>query len=124
MPLHRAGSHVAIASAVSRATGLVRSLVVAAVIGVAAVADAYNGANSFPNMVYELLLGGILSSILVPWLIRARLRGSRYSVEFTQRLLVACSVVMLLITIAAAAAAPASQADPPLCSTTAPAAAP
>lgn len=106
MPLHRAGSHVAIASAVSRATGLVRSLVVAAVIGVAAVADAYNGANSFPNMVYELLLGGILSSILVPWLIRARLRGSRYSVEFTQRLLVACSVVMLLITIAAVAAAP------------------
>ncbi|MBM4655928.1 hypothetical protein GS640_10425 [Rhodococcus hoagii] len=38
----------------------------AAVLGTAAVGDAYNGANGLPNMVYELLLGGVLSSVLVP----------------------------------------------------------
>ena len=31
-----------------------------AALGTGLVADAYNGANSFPNMVYELMLGGVL----------------------------------------------------------------
>jgi len=60
-PVARAGGHVAVAGVVSRLAGLVRTLVLAAVLGVAAVADAYNGANSFPNMVYELLLGSRLA---------------------------------------------------------------
>jgi hypothetical protein len=72
---------------VSRLTGLFRTLVLAGVLGVSAVADAYNGANSFPNMVYELLLGGVLSSVFVPLLVRAHLRGPTYSLLFTQRLL-------------------------------------
>ncbi|NKU60925.1 hypothetical protein GS883_21665 [Rhodococcus hoagii] len=41
----------------------------------AAVGDAYNGANTMPNMVYELLLGGVMSSVVIPVLARARLRG-------------------------------------------------
>jgi len=53
------------------------------------VADAYNGANSFPNMIYELLLGGLLSSLFIPMLMRARLRGRQYTQVFTQRVLAA-----------------------------------
>ena len=42
-----------------------------------AVGDAYNGGNTFPNMVYELLLGGVLSSVLIPLLVHAQERRRR-----------------------------------------------
>ena len=42
-----------------------------------AVGDAYNVGNNFPNMVYELLLGGVLSSVLIPLLVHAQERRRR-----------------------------------------------
>jgi putative peptidoglycan lipid II flippase len=44
----------------SRATGLLRLAAVAAALGVTEnrVADAYNYANTAPNIIYELVLGG------------------------------------------------------------------
>jgi len=42
------------------------------VLGTAAVGESYNGANTLPNMVYELLIGGVLSSAVLPLLMRAR----------------------------------------------------
>ncbi|MGH3890971.1 MAG: lipid II flippase MurJ [Rhodococcus qingshengii] len=68
--LAKMGGQVALASTVSRITGFVRTLALAAVLGIALVSDAYNAANSFPNMVYQLLLGGILASVLLPYLTR------------------------------------------------------
>ena len=61
-------SNLAVASgtAMSRLTGLIRVAVFFAVLGRSALSDAYNQANATPNLVYELLLGGILSSSLVP----------------------------------------------------------
>jgi putative peptidoglycan lipid II flippase len=50
----------------SRLTGLIRVAVFFAIVGRSALSDAYNQANATPNLVYELLLGGILSSSLVP----------------------------------------------------------
>ena len=47
-------------------------------LGQTSLADAYNLANTTPNIVYELLLGGILSATLVPVFVeppRARRRG-------------------------------------------------
>ena len=46
---------MAIGSLVSRITGFIRTLAIAAALGAAGVGDAFNGANTFPNMVYELL---------------------------------------------------------------------
>ena len=57
---------VAVGTALSRITGLIRVVVFSYVIGQTALADAYDGANNSPNAVYELLLGGILSASLVP----------------------------------------------------------
>ena len=79
--LAKMGGQVALASTVSRITGFVRTLALAAVLGVALVSDAYNAANSFPNMVYQLLLGGILASVLLPYLTRQRSRGAGRSNE-------------------------------------------
>lgn len=102
----RATGAVAVATAASRATGLVRTLALAAVLGTAAVGDAYNGANSMPNMVYELLLGGVMSSVFVPALARARLRGRTCSRVFTQRLLLATVLAAAAVTTLAVACAP------------------
>jgi putative peptidoglycan lipid II flippase len=57
---------VATGTALSRITGLARSVVFAIIIGQTALSDAYNSANNSPNAVYELLLGGVLSASLVP----------------------------------------------------------
>ncbi len=57
---------VALGTALSRLTGLIRIVVFSIIIGQTALADAYDGANNSPNAIYELLLGGILSASLVP----------------------------------------------------------
>ena len=64
--LWRANLTVASGTALSRATGLLRIIVFGAMIGQTALADAYDAANNAPNVVYELLLGGILAASLVP----------------------------------------------------------
>ena len=99
---------MAIASAASRLTGFLRSLAVTAAIGVALVGNAYNTANTLPNIVYELLLGGVLTSVVVPLLVQAQERDRDRGVAYTQRLLslaVAGLVgATLLATVAAAGA--------------------
>ena len=57
---------VAAGTALSRLTGFARFAVFGVIFGRAALWDAYNAANNSPNMVYELLLGGVLSATLVP----------------------------------------------------------
>jgi len=64
--LLRSNVIVALGTALSRVTGLIRVMVLGFVIGQTALADAYNAANSSPNAIYELLLGGVLSASLVP----------------------------------------------------------
>ncbi len=50
----------------SRLTGFAKWAMLGAALGFTTLADAYNLANILPNMVYELVLGGILSAVLVP----------------------------------------------------------
>jgi putative peptidoglycan lipid II flippase len=64
--LVRSSAAVATGTLLSRLTGLLRIAVLAYAIGRATLADTYNLANSTPNIVYELLLGGVLSATLVP----------------------------------------------------------
>ncbi|MCB0967986.1 MAG: murein biosynthesis integral membrane protein MurJ [Ilumatobacter sp.] len=64
--LLRSNLVVASGTAMSRLSGLARWFVFAYVIGQTALADAYVLANETPNIVYDLLLGGVLSATLVP----------------------------------------------------------
>ncbi|MDX6208799.1 MAG: putative peptidoglycan lipid flippase, partial [Frankiales bacterium] len=57
---------MATGTVVSRGTGLLRTVVIAGVIGSRGFGDAYNIANTLPNIIYELLLGGVLTSVVVP----------------------------------------------------------
>jgi putative peptidoglycan lipid II flippase len=64
--LARSSAFVAAGTLLSRLTGLLRVIVLAAAIGKATLADTYNLANITPNIVYELLVGGVLAATLVP----------------------------------------------------------
>jgi putative peptidoglycan lipid II flippase len=69
---------MAVGTAMSRLTGFARLIVLAVVLGVKPLADAFNLGNNTPNMLYDLLLGGVLSSTLVPVLsARFSLSGER-----------------------------------------------
>jgi putative peptidoglycan lipid II flippase len=75
--LVRSSAAVAMGTLLSRVTGLVRVAVLAYAVGRASLADTYNLANSTPNIVYELVLGGVLSATLVPLFVDHLERGDR-----------------------------------------------
>jgi putative peptidoglycan lipid II flippase len=78
--LARSTALMATGTLLSRITGLLRVTVLVGTLGVgeSRLADVYNVANTTPNIVYELVLGGILSSIFVPVFVEVRsTRGQR-----------------------------------------------
>jgi putative peptidoglycan lipid II flippase len=102
----RSSATMAVGSIVSRVTGFLRTAAIGAAIGSAAVSDDYNVANTLPNMVYELLLGGVLASVVVPLLVRARTRDTDRGEAYAQRLLTLATVFLGAATVVAVAAAP------------------
>ncbi|NLT56934.1 MAG: murein biosynthesis integral membrane protein MurJ [Actinomycetales bacterium] len=66
---------MAIGTAASRITGFARTLLLVTVLGVGGVKQAFDVANTMPNILYTLLIGGMLTSTLVPQLVQARTRG-------------------------------------------------
>jgi putative peptidoglycan lipid II flippase len=73
---------VAVWTAISRATGVIRGIVIAAVLGATLFANTYQFTNSLPNLVFYGLLGGsMLSSLLIPELVRHIDTGNRSGTE-------------------------------------------
>ncbi|CAL9581746.1 lipid II flippase MurJ [Streptomyces sp. enrichment culture] len=103
----RSGALMAAGSVVSRATGFVRSAVVVAALGTGLLGDAYTVANTVPNILYMLLIGGALNAVFVPELVRAARQHPDGGAAYTDRLLTACTAALLLLTAAAVLAAPA-----------------
>jgi len=64
--LQRATLGMAVGTAASRLTGVGRILVLAYALGFHHLADAYNLANTTPNMLYDIVLGGVLSATFIP----------------------------------------------------------
>ncbi|MDQ3973824.1 MAG: murein biosynthesis integral membrane protein MurJ, partial [Actinomycetota bacterium] len=99
-----------VGTVLSRLSGFGRLAALTAALGVAEgpLADAFNTANVAPNIVYELVLGGVLSSVLVPVFVdtlrRDGLAGQHRHVANTVMTL-AC-LVLLAMVLAAMAAAP------------------
>ncbi|MFW3171571.1 murein biosynthesis integral membrane protein MurJ, partial [Geodermatophilus sp. CPCC 206100] len=102
----RAAGTMAVATLVSRLTGLLRTMVLAAALGVGLVNDAYNTSNTLPNIVYELLLGGVLTSVIVPLLVHAQERDRDQGVRYAQRLFTVLVAALLVVTALAILAAP------------------
>lgn len=62
----RAATTVTAWNLVARATGFVRVLATASALGIAALGDTYQRTNQVSNVLFELLAGGMLFSVLVP----------------------------------------------------------
>ena len=103
--LGRASSLMAVASLVSRITGFLRQLALVAVLGLGVVNDSYTVANTLPNIVYELLLGGVLTSVMVPLLIRAQTEDADGGEAYTRRLLTMAGAALAVATLVAMATA-------------------
>jgi putative peptidoglycan lipid II flippase len=97
---------MAIGSLVSRGTGFLRTLMLAAALGGALVGDSYTTAQIFPGMVYEFLLGGVLTSVLIPVLIRRRKTDPDQGQAYAQRLLSLAVIALGLAALIATVAAP------------------
>lgn len=102
----RSGALMAAGSIVSRATGFVRSAVVVAALGTGLLGDGYAVANTVPNILYMLLIGGALNAVFVPELVRAAKEHADGGSAYTDRLLTACTAALVALTAVAVLAAP------------------
>ncbi len=101
--LLRSNLTVATGTALSRVTGLLRIMVFGWIIGQTALSDAYLIANETPNIVYDLLLGGVLSATLVP-LFSAFIEAE--DDEATNVVITISATLMAALTVVAVVAAP------------------
>ena len=96
---------------VSRLLGLVRTLVFSQSVGASCLGAAYVTANQVPNLIYELVLGGALTSAMVPVLARSAERAAADPAEkarvgqITSALLTWSMIILVPLTLAIAAAA-------------------
>ncbi|MFH8515578.1 murein biosynthesis integral membrane protein MurJ [Streptomyces gelaticus] len=102
----RNGAVMAAGSVVSRATGFIRSAVVVAALGTGLGADGYTVANTVPNILYTLLIGGALNAVFVPELVRAAKNHADGGAAYTDRLLTVCTATLLALTGVTVLAAP------------------
>jgi putative peptidoglycan lipid II flippase len=66
----RSSAVVAVGTALSRVTGFLRIAALAYALGVTTLGGTYSYANETPNIVYELLLGGVFTATLVPLFVK------------------------------------------------------
>jgi len=100
---------MSVGTTLSRVTGFLRLSAMAYALGITEtrLADAYNIANITPNIVYELALGGILSSVFVPVFVQwLQSRGREAAWDVARRVLGIAAVSLSIISILGIALAP------------------
>ena len=104
--LFKASGIMAIGTILSRITGFIRSVLAVAVLGTALLADSYNVANTMPNILYNLLVGGALTAVFVPQLVRS-FSDPDGGDGFASRLLTTISVILFALVAVGMIFAPA-----------------
>ena len=106
----RSSALMAAGTIASRVTGFLRILVVAAALGLGGkgnlLPDAYAVPNVMPNIIYELLLGGVLTSVLVPVLVKSARDDGDQGTAFAQALLSMVVTALAAMTLVAMLLAP------------------
>ncbi|MTA04709.1 MAG: oligosaccharide flippase family protein, partial [Actinobacteria bacterium] len=91
--LLRSSTVMAAGTVVSRITGLIRGLLLVAVLGTTILGDTFNVANTMPNIIYNLIIGGALTAVFVPQIVRAT-KDSDGGNAFISRLVTATTVLL------------------------------
>ena len=98
---------MAVGTLVSRGTGFLRTSSWCSRWAPASLGNAYNNANTLPNTVYYLMLGGIFTSVVVPLLVRAARRDPDRGEAYAQRMFTLGALALLVVTVLGAALAAA-----------------
>ncbi|GAB3674766.1 murein biosynthesis integral membrane protein MurJ [Saccharopolyspora tripterygii] len=104
--LLKASGSMAIATLISRITGFLWKLLLAFAVGFSVVNDSFNVSNTLPNSIFELLIGGVLTSVVVPVLVRSQKADADGGQRFVQQMMTLAVVVLGIGTLIAVACAP------------------
>jgi len=94
----RAASLIALGNVASRLLGLVRETVIASLFGATGLVSAFRVAQIIPTMLYDLLVGGMVSSALVP-VFSEQAEKDRAELWRTASLLLSLATVMLAVVV-------------------------
>lgn len=103
--LAKASGRMAIATLTSRITGFAWKVMLAWVATLGVLYDSFTVANTLPLIINELLLGGVLTSVVVPLLVRSQ-DDEDGGEAYTQRLLTLAITVLGIGTMVSTACAP------------------
>ncbi|MDA8074790.1 MAG: murein biosynthesis integral membrane protein MurJ [Actinomycetota bacterium] len=91
---------MAAGTTVSRVTGLLRIIALAYALGLTHLADAYNLANTTPNMIYDVVLGGILAATFIPIFVdRLATRDEHEAWRAISAIITVAIVVLVVMTV-------------------------
>ncbi len=102
----RSSGGMAVGTIVSRITGVLRDVLISAALGVGVLADTFTTANTIPNIIYILAVGGALNAVFVPQLVRHARADSDGGDGYADRLLTLVGLVLIGVTLLAVALAP------------------
>lgn len=95
------------ATLASRITGLARTWVMAFALGNTLITSAYQVANTMPNMIYELVAGGLLNAAFVPlYLLQIEKSGKEGGNRYASNLLNIVILIMGVLAVLASVFAP------------------
>ncbi|WP_448853282.1 murein biosynthesis integral membrane protein MurJ [Corynebacterium frankenforstense] len=101
----RSTGSMAIATLFSRITGFLRNVLIGASLG-PAISSAFNTANTLPNLITEIVLGAVLTSLVVPVLVRAEKEDADHGSAFVRRLFTLAFSLLGVVTVLAVVGAP------------------
>ncbi|NJC71817.1 virulence factor MviN [Planosporangium thailandense] len=87
---------IAVLTVAARLAGFARTLVFVHAVGDRDLGDIYQSANTVPNIIYEIVAGGALASLVVPMLAGAVARGDRRAVGATTSALLTWVLTILV----------------------------
>ena len=91
-----------VGTTLSRLTGFLRLSAMTAALGVtiSSLGSIYTVANLTPNIVYELILGGILTSVFVPvFVARLETHGTEDAREVADRVISLVAVILVVVAV-------------------------
>ena len=101
----RATGSMAVATMISRITGFIRNVLIGSTLG-PAISSAFGTANQLPNLITEIVLGAVLTSLVVPVLVRAEKEDADRGEDFVRRLFTLAFSLLATITVLSCIFAP------------------
>ncbi|MDX6224807.1 MAG: putative peptidoglycan lipid flippase, partial [Frankiales bacterium] len=87
---------IAVVTVVARAAGFGRTLVFARTVGFDCLGSTYQTANTVPNIVFEVVAGGALATLVVPLIAGAVSRGDTHEASSTTSALLTWALTLLI----------------------------